>query len=46
MRKGFYLLYLEGSGVWIVEDRAFEARAEDVVVVPAGKRFWFHGNLK
>ncbi len=47
MKKSDFIYYiLEGSGVWIVEDREFEAQAGDVVVVPAGKRFWFRGNLK
>lgn len=45
-KSDFIYYILEGSGVWIVEDREFEARAGDVVVVPAGKRFWFRGNLK
>ncbi len=45
--KSDFLYYiLEGSGTWIVEDREFEVRSGDVVVVPAGKRFWFRGNLK
>lgn len=45
-RSDFIYYILEGSGIWIIEDREFEARAGDVVVVPAGKRFWFRGNLK
>ncbi len=45
-RSDFIYYILEGSGVWIVEDREFEAQAGDVVIVPAGKRFWFRGNLK
>ena len=36
--KSDFLYYiLEGSGTWIVEDREFEVRSGDVVVVPAGK---------
>ncbi|AAM04220.1 TPA: cupin domain-containing protein [Methanosarcina acetivorans] len=42
----FLYYILEGSGTWVVEDREFEVRAGDVVVVPAGKRFWFRGSLK
>ena len=45
-KSDFFYYILEGSGVWAVEDREFEARAGDVVVVPAGKKFWFRGNLK
>jgi len=45
-RSDFIYYILEGSGTWIIEDRQFEVRAGDVVVVPAGKRFWFRGNLK
>lgn len=45
--KSSFLYYIfEGSGIWVVEDREFEVRAGDVVVVPAGRRFWFRGNLK
>jgi predicted house-cleaning noncanonical NTP pyrophosphatase (MazG superfamily)/quercetin dioxygenase-like cupin family protein len=45
--KSDFLYYiLEGGGTWIVEDQEFEVRAGDVVVVPAGKRFWFRGDLK
>jgi len=42
----FIYYILEGSGTWVVEDREFEVRAGDVVVVPAGNRFWFRGSLK
>jgi mannose-6-phosphate isomerase-like protein (cupin superfamily) len=45
-RSDFIYYVLEGSGTWIVEDREFEVRTGDVVVVPAGKRFWFRGYLK
>ncbi|HIH74359.1 MAG TPA: cupin domain-containing protein [Methanosarcina sp.] len=45
--KSDFLYYIiEGSGTWVIEDREFEARAGDVVVVPSGKKFWFRGNLK
>lgn len=45
--KSDFLYYiLEGYGTWVVEDREFDVRAGDVVVVPAGNRFWFRGNLK
>lgn len=45
-KSDFIYYILEGDGFWIVEDKEFEARTGDVVVVPAGKRFWFRGNLK
>ncbi len=45
-KSDFIYYILEGSGIWTVEDREFEAGAGDVVIVPAGKRFWFRGNLK
>lgn len=45
-RSDFLYYILEGSGTWIVEDKEYEVQAKDVVVVPAGKRFWFKGNLK
>ncbi|MGB9928583.1 MAG: cupin domain-containing protein [Methanosarcina sp.] len=45
-KSDFIYFILEGKGVWIIEDREFEVKAGDVIVVPAGKRFWFRGNLK
>jgi predicted house-cleaning noncanonical NTP pyrophosphatase (MazG superfamily) len=45
-KSDFIYYILEGSGTWIIEDNEFEVRARDAVVVPAGKRFWFRGNLK
>ncbi len=44
--SNFIYYIIEGSGVWIIEDREYGVQAGDVVVVPAGKRFWFRGNLK
>ena len=44
--SNFIYYIIEGSGTWIIEDKAHEVQAGDVVVVPAGKRFWFRGNLK
>jgi predicted house-cleaning noncanonical NTP pyrophosphatase (MazG superfamily) len=44
--SNFIYYILEGSGTWIIEDREYEVQVGDVVVVPAGKRFWFRGNLK
>lgn len=45
--KSDFLYYiLEGFGTWVIENREFEVRAGDVVLVPAGKRFWFRGSLK
>jgi len=45
-KSDFIYYILEGSGTWVVEDKEYGVRAGDVVVVPAGKRFWFRGNLK
>ncbi len=45
-KSNFIYYILEGSGTWIIDDKEYEVQAEDVVVVPAGKRFWFRGNLK
>lgn len=44
--SNFIYYIIEGSGTWVIEDREYGVRAGDVVVVPAGKRFWFRGNLK
>lgn len=45
-KSDFMYYILEGRGAWIVEGREYEVQAKDVVVVPAGKRFWFKGKLK
>jgi predicted house-cleaning noncanonical NTP pyrophosphatase (MazG superfamily)/uncharacterized cupin superfamily protein len=44
--SNFVYYIIEGRGTWIIEDKEHEVQAGDVVVVPAGKRFWFRGNLK
>lgn len=44
--SNFIYYIIEGRGTWIIEDKEYEVQAGDVVVVPAGKRFWFKGNLK
>jgi predicted house-cleaning noncanonical NTP pyrophosphatase (MazG superfamily)/mannose-6-phosphate isomerase-like protein (cupin superfamily) len=44
--SNFIYYIIEGSDTWIIEDREYEVQVGDVVVVPAGKRFWFRGNLK
>ena len=46
-KKSDFLYYIfEGCGIWVVENREFEVKAGDVIVVPAEKRLWFRGNLK
>lgn len=44
--SNFIYYIIEGNGTWIIEDKEHEVQAGDVVVVPAGKIFWFRGNLK
>lgn len=44
--SNFIYYVIGGSGTWIIEDKKHEVQSGDVVVVPAGKRFWFKGNLK
>jgi mannose-6-phosphate isomerase-like protein (cupin superfamily) len=41
----FYII-VEGAGIWVIEDEEFPVEATDLVVVPAGKRFYYRGNLK
>jgi len=45
-KSNFIYYILEGSGTWVVEDNEHKVKAGDVIIVPAGKRFWFRGNLK
>jgi mannose-6-phosphate isomerase-like protein (cupin superfamily) len=44
--SAFIFYIVEGSGVWIIEDEEFAVEATDVVIVPAGKRFYYRGNFK
>jgi predicted house-cleaning noncanonical NTP pyrophosphatase (MazG superfamily)/uncharacterized cupin superfamily protein len=44
--SNFIYYILEGSGTWVIEGNEHEVKAGDVIIVPAGKRFWFRGNLK
>lgn len=45
-KSDFIYYILEGSGTWVIEDKEFEVKTGDVIIVPAGERFWFHGTLK
>ncbi len=42
----FIFYIIEGSGVWVIEDEEYPAEGGDVVIVPAGKRFYYRGALK
>lgn len=45
-KSAFIYYIIEGSGVWVIEDREYPAQAGDVVMVPPGKRFYFRGRLR
>src|ERR1700742_1543156 len=45
-RSAFVFFIVEGEGTWFIEDEAFAVKAHDVVLVPAGKRFYYTGALK
>ncbi len=45
-KSNFIFYIIEGQGTWYIEDKAYEVRAEDVVIVPPNKRFYYKGNLK
>ena len=45
-KSAFIYYILEGSGTWIIEDKEYDVKAKDVVIVPPGKKFYFKGNLK
>jgi len=45
-KSEFIFFIIEGSGEWIIEDESFPVAAQDVVIVPKGKRFYYRGNLR
>jgi mannose-6-phosphate isomerase-like protein (cupin superfamily) len=44
--SAFIFYIIEGAGTWIIEDQEFPVEANDVVIVPPGKRFYYKGTLK
>lgn len=45
-KSAFIYYIIEGSGVWVIEDREYPAQAGDVVMIPPGNRFYFRGRLR
>lgn len=45
-KSNFIYYIIEGNGTWIIEDKEHEVKTGDVIIVPAGKRFWFKGKLR
>ena len=45
-KSNFIFYIIEGRGTWYIEDEAYEVSAEDVVIVPPNKRFYYKGKLK
>jgi mannose-6-phosphate isomerase-like protein (cupin superfamily) len=45
-KSAFIYYIIEGSGTWVIEDKEYPVSAQDVVIVPPGKRFYFRGALK
>jgi mannose-6-phosphate isomerase-like protein (cupin superfamily) len=45
-KSAFVYFIIEGAGEWVIEGEAYPVQASDVVVIPAGKQFYFRGALK
>lgn len=45
-KSAFIFFIIEGVGEWVIEDQTFPVEAHDVVIVPAGKKFYYRGKLK
>ncbi|MBS0278924.1 MAG: cupin domain-containing protein [Proteobacteria bacterium] len=45
-KSAFVFFIIEGRGEWVIEDESFPVKPHDVVIVPAGKKFYYRGNLK
>ena len=37
---------ISGSGEWVIEGKTYPVEATVVVIVPAGKRFYYRGELE
>jgi len=45
-KSAFVFFIIEGAGEWVIEGESFPVTAHDVVIVPAGKKFYYRGALK
>jgi mannose-6-phosphate isomerase-like protein (cupin superfamily) len=45
-KSAFIYYILKGKGKWIIEDKEYEVKEKDVVIVPPGKKFYFKGKLE
>lgn len=45
-KSAFIFFIIEGAGEWVIEGETFPVKTHDVVIVPAGKKFYYRGNLK
>ena len=45
-KSAFVFFIIEGTGEWMIEGESFPVKAHDVVIVPAGKKFYYRGHLK
>jgi len=45
-KSAFVFYVISGSGEWVIEGESFPVEATDVVIVPAGKRFYYRGELE
>jgi mannose-6-phosphate isomerase-like protein (cupin superfamily) len=45
--KSHFVFYIiDGEGIWFIEDKPFNVKAGDVVIIEPGKRFYYKGRLK
>jgi mannose-6-phosphate isomerase-like protein (cupin superfamily) len=46
-KKSYFIFYIiEGAATWFIEDKPYEVKAGDTVIIPPNKRFYYKGKLK
>ncbi len=46
-KKSYFIFYIiDGKGTWFIEDKPYEVKTGDVVIVPPNTRFYYKGKLK
>ena len=45
-KSAFIYYILEGNGEFIIEDKEYKVKVEDVVIIPPDTRFYYIGHMK